>query len=207
LARQTGFGQSHLSNFLHSRRTLSLEALDRILFAQHITVGDLLPVSSRPFDALEWEARGIVPLVSHAAALFEPHIRESSVRTMLQVPARLLAAARSRPATHKKPWVRFVAISMSAAEALPMDPVVQPDATVLLDRHYHSLAPYRPHRPNLYAVRNGSHLELRYVDFAANRLVLRPHNLAFTVELLEIPLGETPADSIAGRVVLILNEL
>jgi hypothetical protein len=45
LARQTGFGQSHLSNFLHSRRQLSLEALDRVLVSQHITAGDLLPVS------------------------------------------------------------------------------------------------------------------------------------------------------------------
>ena len=45
LARQTGFGQSHLSNFLHSRRQLSLEALDRILAAQHMGAVDLLPAS------------------------------------------------------------------------------------------------------------------------------------------------------------------
>ena len=43
LARQTGFGQAHLSNFLHSRRQLSLEAMDRILAAQHLTAADLLP--------------------------------------------------------------------------------------------------------------------------------------------------------------------
>ena len=43
LARQTGFGQPHLSNFLHSRRQLSLEAMDRILAAQHLTAADLLP--------------------------------------------------------------------------------------------------------------------------------------------------------------------
>ena len=45
LARQTGFGQAHLSNFLHSRRQLSLEAMDRILAAQHLTVADLLPAA------------------------------------------------------------------------------------------------------------------------------------------------------------------
>ncbi len=206
LARQTGFGQSHLSNFLRSRRTLSLEALDRVLFAQHITAGDLLPASSRPFDLAELEPHGIVPLVSHATALFEPYVRPSSVRTWLHVKADLLAGTRARPAIHRRPWVRFVAISVPAAEALPMDPLVQPDATVLLDRHYHSLVPYHPHRSNVYAVRNGNHLDLRYLDFVANRLVLRPHNLAFAVELLEIPPGETLADSIAGRVVLILNE-
>jgi hypothetical protein len=48
---------------------------------------------------------------------------------------------------------------------------------------------------------------LRYADFLANRLVLRPHNLAFPVDLIEIPPGETPADLIAGRVALILNEV
>ena len=40
-----------------------------------------------------------------------------------------------------------------------------PEAIALLDRHYNSLMPYRPNRPNLYAVRHGSHLTLRYVDF------------------------------------------
>ncbi len=30
LARETGFGQPHLSNFLRGRRRLSLEAMDRI---------------------------------------------------------------------------------------------------------------------------------------------------------------------------------
>jgi hypothetical protein len=84
--------------------------------------------------------------------------------------------------------------------------VIQPDALVLLDRHYTSLMPYRPNRPNLYGVRSGSHLMLRYVDFMANRLVLRPHNIAFSVDLMEIDPGETPSDRIAGRVVLILNE-
>ena len=39
-----------------------------------------------------------------------------------------------------------------------MEPLVLPDAIALLDRHYNSLMPYRPNRPNLYAVRHGSHL-------------------------------------------------
>jgi hypothetical protein len=48
---------------------------------------------------------------------------------------------------------------------------------------------------------------LRYVDFHANRLVLRPHNLTFPVDLLEVAPGEAPADLIAGRVVVVMNEL
>jgi hypothetical protein len=66
--------------------------------------------------------------------------------------------------------------------------------------------PYRPARGNVYAVRHGSHLTMRYVDFLAGRLVLRPHNLAFPVALIEIDPGESPGDLIAGRVALIVNE-
>jgi transcriptional regulator with XRE-family HTH domain len=206
LARQTGFGQSHISNFLRSRRQLSLEALDRVLTAQRMTAADLLPVK---YTHGEWsgeDENGRIPLVSHASALFEPFIRPNSIRTMLQFPAALLGTARSRSPSIRKTWQRFVAISIPAADASPMEPLVMADAIVLIDRHYNSLMPYRTTRPNLYAVRNGGHLALRYLDFLLNRLVLRPYNLAFPVELIEIPPGETPGDLIAGRIVLILNE-
>jgi len=64
---------------------------------------------------------------------------------------------------------------------------------------------FRPSKANLYAVRHGAHLALRYVDFLANRLVLRPHNINFPVDLIEIAPGDAPSDLIAGRVALILN--
>ena len=51
-----------------------------------------------------------------------------------------------------------------------------------------------------------SHLMLRYVEFVANRLVLRPHNIAFPVDLIEVELGEPPSALIVGRIALILNE-
>ena len=66
--------------------------------------------------------------------------------------------------------------------------------------------PYRCSRPNLYAVRHGAQLTLRYVDFLSNRLVLRPHNLAFPVDLIELEPDESPNDLIAGRIALILNQ-
>ena len=165
LARQTGFGQAHLSNFLRSRRQLSLEAMDRILAAQHLTVADLLPSVQQAGLGLEGEDGSAVPVVSHAVALFEPVIRPSAVQSML------------------------------------------PEAIVLIDRHYNSLLPYRPSRPNLYAVRQDSHLTLRYVDFLASRLVLRPQNIAFPVALIEVDPGESPNNLLVGRIALILNEL
>ena len=88
-----------------------------------------------------------------------------------------------------------------------MDPLVRPHAIALVDRHYTSLEPFRPDQPNIYAVRNGPQLMLRHVDFLSDRVVLRPYDRAFPVELVELGLQESPADLIAGRVALIVNEL
>lgn len=100
-----------------------------------------------------------------------------------------------------------IAVRIPAGDTLAMDPVVMPEALVLIDRHYNSLVPYRPNRANLYAVRQGAHLILRYVDFLANRLILRLHNIAYPVDLVEVAHGEAPGDLLAGRVALVLNEL
>jgi hypothetical protein len=145
--------------------------------------------------------------VSHAAALFEPFIRPSAVQAMLHLPAGVLQTVRTRVSNTRRAWQRFVAVRIPAADALPMEPLVLPEAIALLDRHYTSLTPYRPNRPNLYAVRHGAHLTLRYVDFLSNRLVLRPHNIAFPVDLIEVDPNESPGDLLAGRIALILNEL
>lgn len=207
LARQTGYGQAHLSNFLHNRRQLSLEALDRILAAQHMSASDLLPVVCKG-NALpeEEEESSAVPIVSHAVAIFEPYIRPSAVQAMLHLPAGLPQSLRVRVSNTRRAWQRFVAVRIPAADAMAMEPLVLPEAITLIDRHYNSLMPYRPNRPNLYAVRRGAHMALRYVDFVSDRLVLRPHNVAFPVDLLEVAPGEAPNELIVGRIALILNE-
>ncbi|MGA2252114.1 helix-turn-helix domain-containing protein [Terracidiphilus sp.] len=206
LARQTGFGQSHLSNFLHGRRQLSLEAMDRILAAQSMSAADLLATQTRRMEYREGEESGTVPVVSHTTALFEPHVRPSAVQSVLHLPTGMLRTARARTASLRRAWQRFVVVAISAQEAEAMEPLILPNALVLLDRHYNSLLPYRANRPNLYAVRHDAQLKLRYVDFQLNRLVLRPHNIAFPVELIEVGPNEAPNDLIVGRVALILNE-
>ena len=206
LARQTGFGQAHISNFLHSRRQLSLEAMDRILAAQHLTAADLLPVINRAGGSYADGEGNSVPIVSHGVALFEPHIRPSAIQSMLHLPAGVLESLHTRVSNPRRAWQRFVAVRIPSADALAMDPLVLPEAIVLIDRHYNQLAPYRPNRPNVYAVRHGAHLSLRYVEFLLNRLVLRPHNSAFPVDLVEVDPGESPGELLAGRIALILNE-
>jgi len=44
LARQAGYKQGHISNFLRRKRSLSLEGLDRVMAAQNLTVDQLLPL-------------------------------------------------------------------------------------------------------------------------------------------------------------------
>lgn len=205
LARQTGFGQAHLSNFLNSRRHLSLEALDRVLASQRLTLEDLLPATIRALEATGGSSA--VPVVPHAVALFEPVIRPAAIQMMLHLPAGALHSLRTPPQSKRRKWQRFVAINVASDDALGMDPLLFSGSFVLVDRHYTSLAPYRLNRPNLYAVRNGSHLALRYVDYRSHRLVLRPHNLAFPVDLIEVNDDEAPADLLTGRVALVLNEL
>jgi hypothetical protein len=207
LARQTGFGQSHLSNFLHCRRQLSLEAMDRILSVQQLAASDLLPAPRRNTHHVSGQETASVPVVSHHTALFEPSVRSSSVQSVLHLPEAVFRAARSRTTVSRRTWQRFVAVRASSADAEPMEPILMPEALLVIDRHYNSLARYRPQRPTLYAVRSGPRLALRYVDFLSNRLVLRPGNAAFAVELLEAAPGESPNDLITGRIAFILNEI
>jgi hypothetical protein len=207
LARLTGFGQAHLSNFLHCKRQLSLEAMDRILAAQHLTVADLLPVLGRVDVWPEAENGSAVPVVSHATAVFEAMIRPSVVQSILQMPAVALQSIHPRASSSRRAWQRFVAVRVQPSDALAMEPLVLPDAIALIDRHYNSLVPYRPNRPNLYAVRQNSHLTLRYVEFLSNRLMLRPLSTAYAVQLVEVEADESPCERLVGRVALILNEL
>jgi hypothetical protein len=211
LARQTGIGQPHLSNFLHARRGLSLTALDKLLAAQRLTVVDLLPA---PRDTLthlpaQMGEVGHLPLVSHAVALFEPYIRTSSVQTLVPFPAPSIQGLRERCTPARKQWERFVVIRLSPADAHPMEPVLVPDALLVLDRHYISLRPYRESpdaQPNLYAIRVGAELRIRYADLQASRVILRPLALQSPIEAIEPSDSETANDLIVGRVVLILRD-
>jgi transcriptional regulator with XRE-family HTH domain len=206
LARQTGFGQPHLSNYLHCRRQLSLEALDRILAAQSLTIDDLLPAERAREDANKETEGAAIPVVSHTVALFEPYIRPTAIQEMLHLPAHSLQSMRSRTSKTRRGWERFVAVRIPADDAPAMYPLVLPEALVLIDRHYTSTTAYRVGLPNLYAVRLGSRLLVRSVDFAMARLILRPLNADFPIELVEADPDDLPGDLITGRIGLIVNE-
>jgi phage repressor protein C with HTH and peptisase S24 domain len=98
-------------------------------------------------------------------------------------------------------WERFAVIKVDAREGMSMYPRMLPGATLLIDRHYNSLTPYRKGENNMYAVRkeDGS-CTIKYVERANSHLVLRPQNQAYPVEVFTMESGKKPGDYIVGRI-------
>lgn len=202
LAKQTGFEQAYISNFLNRKRSLSLEGMDRVLAAQNLSILDLL---SR--EELDKRASSIsvsegdfdnVPLTTPETATTEPLIVRDAVRDILKFKKLFLRRLRAAP-VHRRAWQRFVLIKVDAQEAASMYPRLLPGATLLIDRHYNLLQPYRRNEPNIYAVRKNHTCTIKYVMRDGDHLVLRPHNQSHPVTLLPLE-GRNPAELIVGRV-------
>ena len=217
LAQLTGFRQAHISNFLNRRRSLSLEGLNRVLDAQHLSVDQLIPLSldaaaaAAAADTLTQSPDPIelVPVVSPGAAMRDASILPSTSLEYLHLASARLASGGSRPSQERAAWQRFVALRVDAQQAAAMAPLLPRGTLVVLDRHYTSLAPFRPSQPNLYAVRSGSGLLLRYVDLEDTRLILRPLALEHPIQLIDLdaPADRRLPDHLVGRICLQLSEL
>jgi hypothetical protein len=211
LAHQAGFQQAHISNFLNRKRALSLEGLDRVLAAQNLRVEEILPIELTATSALAAEERREeqvdVPIVSPSAAMDDVQIASSEIIETVPVLTARLRENRAKPAPRRGEWERFVAVRVDAQQASAMAPVLAMGALAVIDRHWNSLAPYRAHQPNLYAVRSGSMLMLRYVDFDERHLILRPFLREFPVQLIGLREGESPADYIVGRICMVVAEV
>ncbi|HEX3986320.1 MAG TPA: helix-turn-helix transcriptional regulator [Acidobacteriaceae bacterium] len=210
LASRTGLAQAHISNFLHRRRRLSLTALDRVLEAHALSVEELV-VSGRTSQPSALtrglEPHDTVPIVSPAAAMNTPHISAQAVLGGLQLPEHWLASFPARRVVGRASWDRFVGVRVTAAQALPMDPVLRTGSLVVLDRHYNSLVNRKPPHPNLYGVRIGAQMVFRHAAFESGRLVLRPRALDSPLDVIELAPHESPADLLVGRVCLCLSEV
>ncbi len=204
LAELTGFQQAHICNFLNRKRALSLEAMDRVLGALRISTLDLL-------DAEEVNKRAtILPpsedefenvlLVEGSIAAGQPVITSDQVRDMLKFKKQFLRKLRPEMASMREGWRRFVLVKVDARDGMSMYPRLLPGATLLIDRHYNALTPYRKSEQNMYAVRSEGGCTVKYVELAGKHLVLRPHNQAYPVAVLGIEEGKGFADYIVGRV-------
>lgn len=205
LARQSGFGTSHISSFLRAQRRLSAEGMDRILAAQRLSIVDLLDAEMNRSARRTAERMREVPIVSHHTAMYEPVIRAHAVLHRLHLPAELFGVPNEGASPSRRNWEQFVAVRISAAEAVPMEPLVLPEAVVVLDRHAVTFTAQRKSRSNLFGVRDEARLKLRHAEYQMQCLVLRPHNPGYPVELLDVESGGRMGEVLAGRVVLILN--
>src|SRR6476619_1184357 len=203
LAEQTGFRQAHISNFLNRKRSLSLEGMDKVLNVQRLSVLDLL-------DPAEINKRASIPppsedefdnifVVEGSVAATQPLITSMNVREMQKFKRVFLHQLRSDVQGKRRDWERFVAVRANG-DAMSMYPRLLPGATVLIDRHYNSLQPYRRGELNLYAVSKNGGCTVKYVELAGRHLVLRPHNHAYPVEVMAMEEDKSAADYLIGRI-------
>ncbi len=203
LAQQTGFKQAHISNFLNRKRGLSLEGMDKVLSVQHLSVLDLL-------DPVEVNKRAsILPpsgddfenvLLTEPSTATRPLITADQVVEILKFKKTFLRKLKPEPDGDRSAWHRFVLIKLDSREALAMHPRLVPGATLLIDRHYNSLKPYRKGEFNMYAVLKNDTLVVRYVEVAESHLILRPHNHSSPIEVIPMSTDKSAADYLIGRI-------
>jgi len=204
LAQQTGFQQAHISNFLNKKRGLSLEGMDKVLAVQHLSVLDLLDpaeVNQRativPPSGDEFEN---VLLTDASIAATHPLIASIDVKDILKFKKSFLRKLKADTQRDRSAWQRFVLIKADAHDATSMYPRLMPGATLLIDRHYNALTPYRKGEFNMYAVLKNDTSAVRYVETAGNHLILRPHNQSSPIDVIPIADGKTAGDYLVGRV-------
>lgn len=204
LAKETGFQQAHISNFLNRKRGLSIEGMDKVLKVQNLSVLDLIdPTEINEHASIlapsEDEFENVF-LVNGQVAASQARIMSMRVKEMLKFRKSFLTKLRSATESKRKNWERFVLIRADAREAASMYPRLLPGATLLIDRHYNSLKPYHKTESNLYAVAKDGSCTVKYIEQAGRHLVLRPQNLTYPVEVMPMAEGKTPADYLIGRI-------
>ncbi len=209
LASQAGLQQPHISNFLNMKRGLSLQALDRVLSVQRLSVLDLLDeeelnrrASILPPSRDEFEN---VVVVEAGADLLQPRFTRDQVKDVFKFRKDFLARMRPRMEGDRSSWQRFIDVQVGAREGMSMYPRLLPGAFVLVDRHYNSLASYRRSERNMYAVVHGGHCYLRYVEEKPGHLVLVAENHNYTTQALPL-VGKSTSDYIVGRICSIYIE-
>ena len=204
LAEMAGFQQAHMSNFLNRKRSLSLEAMDAVLAALRWSVLDLfedpeLTDRAERISAPENDYENVA-LVENPAALMHPTVTTSEVREVLKFKRSFLRRLRPDRSGGRDKWQRFVLVKADTREGMSMSPRTLPGATLLIERHYNSLKPYRKNERNMYAIRYDGGYTIKYVEQAGKTLVLRPHNETYPISVVHVDENERPEEYIVGRV-------
>src|SRR5450631_1248004 len=183
---------------------LRLEGIDKVLAVEQLSVLDLLDpaevnkrASILPPSGDEFEN---VVLTDAATAATQPLITSMHVKDILKFKKNFLRKLKAETDGDRSGWQRFVLIKVDAKEAMTMYPRLMPGATLLIDRHYNALQPYRKGEFNMYAVLKNDTCAVRYVEVAGNHLILRPHNQSSPIEVITMEDSKTAADFVVGRI-------
>jgi hypothetical protein len=204
LAKQTGFKQAHISNFLNRKRGLSLEGMDRVLAVQHLSVLDLLDPSevnkrASILPPSDDEFQNVL-LTDGTVAATHQLLTSMNVKEILKFKKSFLKKLKPEIEGDRERWERFVVIRADAREGMSMYPRLLPGATLLVDRHYNSLKPYRKGEFNMYAVLKNESCTVKYVETAGRHLILRPQNQAYPIEIMAMDEGKSASDYLVGRI-------
>ena len=200
LAQQTGFQQAHISNFLNSKRALSLEGLDRVLAAQKLTVEQVLPLDLAALAAYPGQTNDpseSVPLVSPSVAVEQPEIPPSAILESITLSTpRLL----ENDAPARKQWHRFVAVRVDAQQAAAMAPLLPEGAIVVISRRTAPTnpppTPYASAPPSSFA----SSTSTKTISSSVPTPVPSPSISSRTCRQL-------PTDLMVGRICFVLSDL
>jgi transcriptional regulator with XRE-family HTH domain len=207
LGELVGMKQSHISNFLLSKRGLSFEGMDAILKVLGLDVADLLSMSRQTPSMKQCSPTlESVPLVALKAAMNRT-FGKSDILEQLEFTKILLRRSKVDTPEKRTAWVRFIAIRADAALAAPMHPRLANGSVLLVDRHYCSLIAHQKDEPNLYLIRKERTLMVRWIEMHGSNLLLRPDSSAHPLDFICIDRKHPLTSFIAGRVVYIGTEL
>lgn len=201
LARIAGYKQPHITNFLHGRRGLSLEAMDRVLRALEMSALDLVPVGAlerfvHAGSDTEYEA---IPVVE-TNALHLPLPPACAIREWIKIKRTFLNRMPAATVGKRKHWLRFVLMEATKDDAEAMYPRIQKGAVLLVDRHYNSLRPHRTGEVNIHVVRVRRGAIVRSLDVLGSQIVMRPERNSVPLEVMDMDSKQRFAEKILGRV-------
>jgi hypothetical protein len=200
LAAEASLPQGHLSNFLNSRRGLSLESMDRLMSALHLGVIDLMTPEELRAHIPPGRLSGVEPVAmvsaEHAALA---RFRDDQILERRNFNKSFLRKLKPDAAVDRSDWLRFVLIKLDRGSTSGFFPR-STAATLLVDRYYNSLQPYRRLHPNLYALNLAERCVAAYLSVCDNCLMLHPREPRQPIEVVRIEPGRSYWDYIVGRV-------
>jgi transcriptional regulator with XRE-family HTH domain len=155
VARRSGYTQAHVWNFLNGKRGMALDGLDRVVAAIGVTIEEL--GQQRELRGTNERQSVDIPFVDLMTACQKKRITEEDAQGILRIPRQFLEGQRAAIVTQgRTEWTRFVVVLLTFGE-LPPGLAAGTNGVsavaILIDRHYNTLAPYRPGQRNFYAVR------------------------------------------------------